>query len=588
MTICLRRITCHMSETFFDKLKKRRVWKTFIAYPAASFVILQAVDFFISKYGLNPKALTFTLVLLCGGFIIALIWNWFHGEIGHQNYTKKEGVAYSVITLFTVILAAYSANSVKTSKAFVQNGISESKDYRLAVLPFTGVSGDETLEYLSQGIPENLINRLSQNTSFELVSKRSTFLIPEQDRVSEAILRNLNANLMLTGTIKRIADNLVVNCQLVDTETNSQVWGEKIAHKEDGIITIENDIVNSLLKSLPQKFKKSTGASKSWSDNKAAQTHYMKGRALSYGSTSEEIDKALNHFREAVKLDPQFVAAYVAIANEKQTQAMFATDTRAETFHEARLAVQTALNLDPNFAEAYTVDAMIKFYQDRDWEAAEASYEKALQLDPNNANTLVRYAFFLTTLKRYNEALTMAKRAVEVDPISISSLHSLGWANLVSGNYVEAEKAFSEAIEMHPNWIWGYIKRSYAKMYQGKCDEVLSDTKKARQLLGERGSELIEACLIFIYNHCNFESLESEATETYLTTITDENYEDPLAMAVVYTSKGDYEKAIEWLQIAVDEETTGFYQFTLDYAYPEAILQDSRFIQMKKDLNLPL
>jgi TolB-like protein/Tfp pilus assembly protein PilF len=577
-----------MSETFFEKLKKRRVWKTIVAYPAASFVILQAVDFFIIKYGLNPRALTFTLVLLCGGFFIALIWNWYHGEIGHQNYTKTEGLTYGIIAFFTFSLAVYATNTVTVSETIADNGIKERENYRLAVLPFTGVSGDDTLEYLSQGIPENLINRLSQNTSFQLVSKRSSFLIPEKERVSEVILSNLNANLMLTGTIQRIADNLVVNCQLIDTETNSQVWGEKVAHKEDGLIAIENDIVNSLLKSLPQKFKKNLGVSKTWSDNQEAQAHYMKGRALSYGSTNEEIEKALNHFREAIKLDPEFVAAYVAIANEKQTQAMFATDTRAETFHEARLAVQTALNLDPNYAEAYTVDAMIKLYQDRDWEAAEAAYKKALQLDPNNANTLVRYTFFLTIFKRYDEAVAMANKAVAVDPISISSLHILGWANLVSKNYTEAEQAFSEALEIHPNWIWGYIKRGYAHVFQGKCEAALQDTKNARQLIGERGSELLEACFIFIYDQCGYDNLKIEATQNYLRTITPENYDDPMAMAFVYTSKGDYEKALQWLQIAVEEENTGFYQFTLDYAYPQVILDDPRFIQMKTDLKLPL
>ena len=88
-----------MNDTILEKLKKRRIWKTFVAYPAASFVILQAVDFFISKYGLNPKALTFTLVVLGGGFIIALIWNWFHGEEGHQNYIRKETVSYVFIGL---------------------------------------------------------------------------------------------------------------------------------------------------------------------------------------------------------------------------------------------------------------------------------------------------------------------------------------------------------------------------------------------------------------------------------------------------------------------------------------------------------
>jgi tetratricopeptide (TPR) repeat protein len=200
----------------------------------------------------------------------------------------------------------------------------------------------------------------------------------------------------------------------------------------------------------------------------------------------------------------------------------------------------------------------------------------------------VRYSFFLSIFRRYDEAVEMAKRAVAIDPISISSLHILGWTNLVSKNYVEAEKAFSEALEIHPDWIWGYIKRSYAQLFQGKCEAALNGTEKARQLIDGRGSELIEACFIFIYDQCGLQDLKQEAIDTYLATITKENYEDPMAMAFVYVSKGNYEKGLKWFQIAIDEETTGFYQFTLDYAYPNDILNDPRFIQMKRDLNLPL
>lgn len=392
---------------------------------------------------------------------------------------------------------------------------------------------------------------------------------------------------MLTGRIDRVDKSLIVNCQLIDTESNTQIWGEKVAYKSDDILVIEEQMVTSLISTIPEKFKKQKTISKSWSDIPEAQSHYMKGRALSYGSTAEETKLALDHFRESVKLDPNFVAAYVAIASEQQVQAMFATDTRADIFNEARLAVQTALNLDPNYGEAHTVDAMIKFYQDRDWDAAEAAYKKAIQLDENNANALIRYTFFLTTFKRYDEALVLAKKAVEIDPISISSLHNLGWANLLSGNYPEAEKAFSEAVEIHPNWIWGYVKRGYARVYQDKCDLALQDYKKARQLIGDWGSELLEACLIYILDQCGFQELEDAATKRYLARVNSTNYEDPMAMAFVYASSENYDESIKWHQKAIDEETTAFYQFTLDYAYDDEILDDPRFKQMKKDLNLP-
>ncbi len=421
----------------------------------------------------------------------------------------------------------------------------------------------------------------------QLVSKASSFLLSKDEQNPNNVRRSLKANIMLTGRINRLDDNLIVNCQLIDTESNAQIWGEKVTLKTGDILKIEEQIVSSLLASLPKRFKKEELSSKSWSDNSEAQAHYMKGRALSYGSTQEETELALNHFREAIKIDKDFVAAYVAIANEKQVQAMFATDTRADIFNEARLAVQTALRLDPNYAEAYTVDAMIKFYQDRDWDAAEASYKKAITLDPNNANALIRYSFFLATLKRYDEAITMAEKAVVIDPISISSLHNLGWANLLDENYEEAEKAFSDALEIHPNWIWGYVKRSYTHMYRNQCDLADKDLNKARNLIGDWGSELLESCFIFVYDNCEITEKKNKAIERYLTRVTESNYGDPIAMGLVYNAKRDFDESIRWHQIGLDEETNSFYMFTLDYVYPKEILLDPRFKQMKRDLNLP-
>ena len=124
-----------MKDTFFETLKKRKIWKTIVGYPAASFVILQAVDFFIAKYGLNPKALTFTLIVLCGGFIIALIWNWLHGEEGHQNFTKKETISYGLIGLLSLTFAFYFSSQSPSQELRIAD-LSSEKSYRLAVLPF--------------------------------------------------------------------------------------------------------------------------------------------------------------------------------------------------------------------------------------------------------------------------------------------------------------------------------------------------------------------------------------------------------------------------------------------------------------------
>jgi Tfp pilus assembly protein PilF len=192
--------------------------------------------------------------------------------------------------------------------------------------------------------------------------------------------------------------------------------------------------------------------------------------------------------------------------------------------------VQTALGLDPFYAEAYTVDASIKFYSDRDWDAAEVSYKKAIELDPNNANALIRYSFFLSTLKRYEEALSLAEKAVVIDPISRSSLHGLAWVYLLDGQFMAAEKTFNNALEIHPNWTWGYIKRAYSKLFQGQCESAYEDTEKARSLIGDWGSELLESYFIYIYAKCDFNEEKNEHVDRFLTRVNETNYNNPMAL----------------------------------------------------------
>lgn len=576
-----------MKSSFFDILKERQIWKSFVAYPTAAFVILQAVDFFIVKYGWNPKLLTLTLILLIGGFIVFVIWNWLHGEVGEQKFTNTERYSYILIGLMTVSFGSYfwlttnDSTSVNSSQL-----LNDSR--RLAVLPFENKSTEASLVYLSDGIPENLINRLSKLTNLRVLSRNSSFILKQSDRNANGVQNKLDADLMLVGKLETINTNLVVSCQLVDVIDGAQIWGDKIVYENNDVIKLEDNIAASLLKSLPSSIKKKeTSKLNLKSSNPDAQAHYMKGRALSYGSTSEEAEKALEHFRQAIEIDPQFVPAYVAIANEKIIQAMFSTATRAEIFNESRMAVQTALALDPLYSQTYVVQGGIKFYGDFNWEGAERSYKKAIELDSLNVDALIRYSAYLVAMKKYDEALEYADKAILLDPISISSLHNLGWVNLVAGNFMKSEDAFSEALSIHPNWAWGYIKRAYARMFQDKCDLVLNDLTKARSLVGDWGSELLEHTFIEMYSKCNQSDLKKIAIDNFLSKVDESNYDDPVAVSYVYLDNGDLNAFFYWMEKSIKEKSPSTYLYNIDTFYKHKLLDNPRFIELKSQLNFP-
>ena len=565
-------------------IKKRQIWRSFVAYPAAAFVLLQAVDFFISNYGLNRKILTLSLIILIGGFIISVIWNWNHGEKGVQKFSNKERFAYAVVVAITLVFGSYywvKTPTIDNTLMAINTGISN----KLAVLPFENKTDDTTLVYLSDGIPENLINRLARTTNLKLLSRNSTFILEGTDRTISGVKKKLGADLLLTGRIEKFNGQLVISSELISVNDGIQIWGDKISNENDDVIKLEDMMISSLLKSLPKDLKSNVvTANNEASTVPEAQAEFMKGRALSYGSTTEESEKALAHFRKAIELDPKFSLAYVAIANEKIVQAIFSTAKREEIFNEARTAVQTALAFNPNSAEAYDVDGSIKFYGYFDWEGAEKSYKKSLDLNPNNTNAYIRYSAFLAAMKKYDESIIMAEKAVALDPISISSLHNLGWVQLIASHFKESENAFSEALTLHPSWIWGYVKRGYARALQGKYDLAEADADKAKSLIGDWGSELIESALIYIYANCNNESKRAELTKQFFEHVNEDNYEDPFAVFNVYYLNGDLNTALDWAERSFKEKEASSYLFNIDVFYNDDLLNHPRFIKLRKDM----
>lgn len=568
-----------------ENFKKRQIWKSFLAYPAAAFVLLQAIEFFTNQYNLNPKILTFSLILLIGGFLISILWNWNHGEQGNQKFTNKERIVYGIVIVVTLFCGGYYwTNTEFIGQIELSSNTNAFK--RLAVLPFENKSPDSSLIYLSDGIPENLINKLSSITNLRVLSRNSTFILKESDRNNTGVKEKLNADLLLTGKVEMLNNRLVVNCQLINLAEENQIWGEKMFYDNDNVIELEEKIVSSLLNTFPSSIRKDKPKTQNVETTKPeAKALYMKGRALSYGSTKEEAEIALNYFRKAIEIDPKYAAAYVAIANEKIVQAMFSTATKDEIFNEARTAVQTALAFNPNSAEAYYVDGAIKFYGDFDWEGAEKSYKKSINLNPDNADAYIRYSAFLGAMKKYKESLVMADKAIAIDPISISSLHNLGWVNLIAKDFKKSEDAFSQAIELHPNWIWGYVKRGYSRLFQNKCELAGDDATKARTLLGDWGSDLIETTFIFNYSYCGDEKKKSELLENFFEHINEDNYDDPYAIFFAYYLKGELETALDWAERSVKEKGASSYLLNIDVFFKNDMLEHPRFIKIRNDMN---
>ena len=194
----------------------------------------------------------------------------------------------------------------------------------LAILPFVNTLNDSAISYLSDGIPENLINRFSKIIGVKVFARSATFELPDSAKKIESLRRVLNADVVLIGRLSKSSTGYILNCELVDAHNKNQLWGNSFQLTADDIASVEDAIVASLLNPL----EISPADSKTINQDKkkvnpAAYAEYLKGRYLSYGSTPAETEQAISPFRQAISIDPKYALAYAAIANEKITLSIF-------------------------------------------------------------------------------------------------------------------------------------------------------------------------------------------------------------------------------------------------------------------------
>ncbi len=500
-------------------------------------------------------------------------------HVKSTNNKRRVLISAAVLLLLVVLFFVFK-------NSFLKNDTAAGNIRSLAILPFENINNDSSISFLSDGIPENLINHFSTIVGIKVFARSATFGLADSVKTIEHMYNLLKSDIVLTGRIQKNDEGFLLNCELIDASNQSQLWGNKFQFNVKDVSETEESITKALMKILKLQVKSDTenGQSK-YKVNPAAYAEYLKGRHLSYGSTHAESERAMLHFREAINIDPKYAKAYAAIANEKVVQGLFTTASKKEILNEAKMAIEAAKALDPDIAEIYSSEGALKFYYDYDWQGAVESYKKALELEPGNATIYIRYSATLAALGRHKEALPLADKAVELDPVSISSLHNLGWCNLLAGNYKISTEAFGKALELHPNWVWGHIKKSYGHIFLKEYDKALLLVKRAEELFTDGwGSELLQATLANTYRQCGQKEKSDSIIARFLKYAASNTLEDPWNLAYVYHLKGDYVKAIDWERKSVEQRSPGAYLMNISMLYDKAFYESAGHQQILKQM----
>jgi TolB-like protein/Tfp pilus assembly protein PilF len=492
----------------------------------------------------------------------------------------KRGVA---ITLSLMMLAAAGSGVWFFSNRTVKTKNIES----VAVLPFINESGNGENEYLSDGMTESLINSLSQIPKLSVKARSSVFRYKGKESDLRKIAGELRVQAILTGRVLQRGEQLMLNLELVDAETENVIWAEQYNRRQFDLVPLQSEIARDVSKKLRAKL---SGAdqdqiAKNYTTNSEAYQLYLKGRFFLNNGARDGQKKSIEYFKQAIDLDPNFALGYAGMADAYTLLgATFdASLPPREAMPNARTAAQKALEIDPGLGEARTSLAWIRYRFDWDWRGAEDDFRRAIALNPNNAQAHHWYADYLTAMGRFDEALAEIRRARELDPFSLFINWNVGRILFFARRYDEALAELRRTLEMDQNFArtHAYLESIYLK--KGMNDEAFAERLKVDALTGA-GAERITA-LKNAYDAGGWKSVSRKEVEFALEDAKS-RYITSLNMAYSYTKNGDRNRALESLNRAYEEREGSLVNLNVDPFWDE-LRPDPRFQDLLRRVGFP-
>jgi serine/threonine protein kinase/tetratricopeptide (TPR) repeat protein len=494
-------------------------------------------------------------------------------------WRAKPVIIAGVLAVFALAATAYLFWSRKTQTID-----------SIAVLPFANASADPSMEYLSDGITEGIIDRLSGLPNIKVISRTSVFRYKKRDIEPQKIARELGVEALVTGRVIQRGDELSVSAELVDTREDKQLWGEQYNRRLADIASVQQEIANAISGNLRVRLtsEEKTRLGKPDAANAEAYQLYLKGRYHANQGTAEGYKKGIEYFQQAIDKDPGYALAYAGLADSYVGLgggAAYAPPR--ETLPKAKAAATKALALDETLAEAHAALGSAEFFSDWNWAGAEREFRRAIDLNPNSAISHARYSEILGTRERFDESVAEGERAKKLDPLSAQALAQLGFAYLSTRRYEEAIAEFQSALELNPDagiiraqLAWAYGAK---RMYPQAIAEYGKIAEPERAVTEETQTVVSGLSWVYAVSGRRADALKL-AKE--LKDLSSHAYVDPYNVAVIYAGLGDKDEAFRWLEKGYEQRSSGMPYLPSDVFWSE-MRSDPRYANILRRMELP-
>jgi TolB-like protein/Tfp pilus assembly protein PilF len=488
---------------------------------------------------------------------------------------------------YRFIFPIVSANGPASVRGRAQDSVQKVEKLKLIVLPFEDPRRDPEYEYFSDGLTEEMITQIGRLNPSRLgvIARSTTMRYKNAGKSIKAIGEELRVHYILEGGVQRGIDRVRISVRLIQVSDETNLWAETYERSLADVLKLQTEIAQATANEIRLTLTRETQLRLGPGRLIIPEAHdaYLKGRYCWNRRSEEGLTKAVDYFKQAISMDPEFAAAYSGLADAYSMLGTYCALSPKDAFLPAQAAAGRALEIDDSLAEAHTSLAWASFLFDWNWSVVEKEFERAIQLNPNYPTAHFWHGVYLTTIGRISEALEEMHRAQELDPLSLPVVAIGGWIFCLARQYDQAVEQSTKALIMDPNYALAHMYLGKALTQKGMLKEAIAEFRKGFTLSG--GGSIHLAHMGHAYAIAD-EKDKAEEVLQELKNLSKRRYVSALEIAIVFAGLRDKQAAFGWLQKAYDERGRLPLFLKMDPAL-DSLRSDPRFQDLLLRLDFP-
>ena len=582
--------------SFIEELKRRNVIRVGIAYAVASWVLLQLVDL-VFEYITAPAWIMHVLMLaLVIGLPLVLILAWVFEltpegiklesaidptqSVAPQTGRKLDRVIIIFLALAVTFLLAdrfrtghdsvkgpgsISSDSTGSSDVAIAEKLNPApfpvslanSDKSIAVLPLVNRSIQAEDAFFAEGLHDELLTQLSRISALRVISRTSVMGYAGTTKRIPEIAEELGVATLLEGGVQRSGNRVRINVQLIDAATDEHLWAEVYDREltADNLFDIQSDITRAIANALQAVLtgEEQQTIEQKPTENVEAYAYYLRGKAESkgYGRELAAIDVSIGFFQSAIDLDPQFAAAYAALAID-WTERFWGTDKTGEELLHALDALQHAQALAPDSVETLNAEGYYHYWGHLDYASAIIAFDRVLQREPGNYPALLGKAFVLRRLGQLDESIVLLEKMLLLDPLDLTIPADVGYTLVRAGQIEAAEVMLRRSITLSPDTVLGRFTLAELFLMKGELEPTWH---MLEPVTAEIASYYYDIQLLIARAQANYERVD-QVLEVY-DSASSQSLGPALSRALVYLDRGEQDQLQALLsRMQADLQTT--------------------------------